>query len=65
MGKDTILGETRDSTGGRQIFVGLTVLGLYGWWGVSGGPAIPVHQRANGAELREQLRFTVNFTLWF
>ena len=64
-GRDTVLGETQETTGGRQIFLGVTVLGLYGWWGVSGGPAIPIHQRANGDPLRERLRFTVNFTLWF
>lgn len=65
IGRDTILGETQRETGGHQVFAGLTALGLYGWWGVSGGPAIPVHQRANGQALRERLRFTINFTFWF
>lgn len=63
-GRDTVVGETREESGGRQVFAGLTVLGLYGWWGVSGGPAIPLYQHANGAVLRERVRLAVNFTFW-
>ncbi len=65
MGENTVNGADQVDTGGRQVFLGLTVLGLYGSWGVSGGPAVPVYQRTNGDPLRERLRFAVNFTLWF
>lgn len=65
MGRDTVRGETDEDSGGRQLFLGLTVLGLYGSWGVSGGPAIPLGQWANGAAPRERLRIAVNFTVWF
>lgn len=64
-GRDTVMGEAMPDTGGRQVFLGITVLGLYGSWGVSGGPALPLHQASNGESLRERVRFAVNLTFWF
>lgn len=58
-------GVERPNSGGHQIFVGPTVLGLFGWWGLSGGPAFPVYRRLNGTQLRENARFIVNSTVWF
>lgn len=63
-GRDTVAGRPSEDTGGRQVFLGLTVLGLYGSWGISGGPAIPVYQSSNGDTPRERLRMAVNFTFW-
>jgi hypothetical protein len=63
-GRDTVTGRPMDDTGGRQVFLGLTLLGLYGSWGISGGPAIPVYQSSNGDAPRERLRTAVNFTFW-
>jgi len=53
------------NTGGHQLFVGPTVLGLFGSWGVSGGPAIAVVNSLNGTQPREAARFIANVTWWF
>lgn len=52
-------------TGGTRIFVGPTLLGLYGPWGISGGPMFPVHQDLNGQQRKDGIRFMVGFTYWF
>ncbi|MGI9037701.1 MAG: hypothetical protein ACR2GQ_02460 [Gemmatimonadota bacterium] len=65
VGRDTALGRTMPDTGSRQVFVGLTALGLYGSWGISGGPAFPLFQSADGDAPRERLRMAANFTFWF
>jgi hypothetical protein len=52
-------------TGGHQIFIGPTLLGLYGSWGLSGGPLVPVFRRMNGIQPPDRLRFIVNTTWWF
>jgi hypothetical protein len=56
--------EVADS-GGHQIFVGPTVLGLYGPWGISGGPLFPIYRNLNGNQRADRFRFAVNFTYWF
>ncbi len=63
--RDMIAGVEGPNTGSHQIFVGPTLLGLYGSWGVSGGPVFPVHQRLNGTQPRDKLRLIVNTTFWF
>ncbi|MCI0432247.1 MAG: hypothetical protein L0271_01165 [Gemmatimonadetes bacterium] len=63
--RDRIMGVVREDAGGRQALVALTVLGLYGSWGVSGGPAVPIVRRMNGVQPRERARFIVNTTFWF
>jgi len=63
--KTTIGGNVQPDRGGHQVFVGPTLLGLYGSWGISGGPVFPVHRRPNGSQPRETLRFIVNVTHWF
>ncbi|MBI4541362.1 MAG: hypothetical protein HY704_17815 [Gemmatimonadetes bacterium] len=65
LARDVVVGVPRADTGGHQIFVGPTLLGLYGSWGVSGGPVFPVYRRVNGSQLRERMRFVVNTTFWF
>lgn len=63
-GRDTVAGRSRQDTGGRQVFLGLTVLGLYGSWGIAGGPAIPLHQSSGSDAAGERLRMAVNVTFW-
>jgi len=58
-------GAPQLNTGGHQLFVGPTVLGLFGSWGVSGGPAFGVVNSMNGTQPREAVRFIVNVTWWF
>lgn len=53
------------NTGGDRIFVGPTLLGLFGAWGVSFGPMFPVVQSLNGAQVAEKVRLGVDFTYWF
>lgn len=63
--RDVIGGLERRDTGGHQVFVGPTLLGLYGAWGISGGPVFPVYQQLNGTQTRDDLRVIVNTTFWF
>ena len=64
-GRDRVRGVRRESSGGHQLFVGPTLLGLYGGWGVSGGPLFPVYRRVNGAQPREKVRVALDFIAWF
>lgn len=61
--RDRVAGVERPDTGGHQVFVGPTLLGLYGDWGVSGGPVFRVYdsQQRRG----DSVRLVVNFTRWF
>lgn len=63
--RDVIAGIEQRDTGGRQVYAGLTLLGLYGPWGVSGGPALPVYRRLDGSQRGDQVRFVVNTAFWF
>lgn len=63
--KDVIAGIEQPSTGGHHVFVGPTLLGLYGSWGISGGPVFPVYRAVNGSQPRERMRLVVNTTFWF
>ncbi|MGH9362145.1 MAG: hypothetical protein ACRD2T_09525 [Thermoanaerobaculia bacterium] len=62
---DEIAGRELPNTGGHELFAGPTVLGLYGPWGISGGPLFPIYSDLNGAQREEDYRFVVNFTYWF
>lgn len=53
------------ATGGHQLFVGPTLLGLYGGWGLSGGPLFPVYRRLNGEQPREKVRLALDLIFWF
>jgi len=63
--RDRLAGVTLPDTGGHQLFVGPTLLGLYGNWGVSGGPVFRVAGRRNGNQPQERVRTVINFTVWF
>lgn len=63
--KNIVAGVSQPNTGAHQVFIGPTVLGLYGSWGISGGPVFPVYRNVNGTQPREKLRLVVNTTFWF
>ncbi len=63
--KDRLVGIGLPNTGGRRIFVGPTLLGLYGPWGISGGPMFPVFSKLNGSQPKDRVRIVVNLTRWF
>jgi len=63
--RNVVAGNEVADSGGLQIFVGPTVLGLYGPWGISGGPLFPVYRNLNGTQHGDRFRFAVNFTYWF
>lgn len=65
MDDDIVVGSAVEGTGGRQVFVALTALGLYGWWGIAGGPALPLLQELDGAQSEDRLRWAVNLTFWW
>jgi len=64
-GKDRVAGKELSASGGHQVFVGPTLLGLYGSWGISGGPLFQVYGNLNGSQREDRVRLVVNFTYWF
>lgn len=65
MDDDVVVDSAVEGTGGRQVFVALTALGLYGWWGIAGGPAFPVVQELDGLQPEDRVRWAVNLTFWW
>ena len=65
VGRDVLDGRPVPDTGGRQSFVALTLLGLYGSWGIAGGPAFPLAEDVAGAAPEERMRLAVNITFWW
>jgi len=62
---DRVAGRDLTNTGGHQVFVGPTVLGLYGDWGISGGPLFRVYSGLRGEQPKDRVRLVVNVTRWF
>ena len=62
---DQIGGIDVTDSGDQQLYGALTVLGLYGSWGVAGGPAFPLYQSLNGNQPNEGMRVVLNLTFWF
>lgn len=62
---DELAGQVVPDTGGHRILVGPTLLGLYGAWGISGGPVFPVHLDLNGFQPRDRVRLALNLSTWF
>lgn len=65
IGSDVLDGQRQPRTGGEQVFIGPTLLGLYGFWGISGGPVFPVYQDWNGSQPKDRIRLAVNATFWW
>lgn len=63
--RDRAAGKGLLNSGGHQVFIGPTLLGLYGPWGISGGPLFPVYSNLNGSQPKDRVRMVVNFTYWF
>ena len=65
VGRDSVSGIESPDSGGRQLYVALTLLGLYGSWGLAGGPAFPLYQSLNGDQRDDGVRLAVNVSFWF
>lgn len=65
VGRDRADGRRVEASGGRRVFAGPTVLGLYGKWGVGAGVLFPIYQHHRDAAAGEQARFTLNLSYWF
>jgi hypothetical protein len=63
--RDRVQGNAVSDSGGHQIFVGPTVLGLFGAWGISGGPQFRVYGNVNGMQRQDSIRLVTNYTCWF
>jgi hypothetical protein len=63
--RDVARGVERGASGGHQLFVGPTLLGLYSGWGISGGPLFPVYRQVNGQQPRETVRLALDVIFWF
>jgi hypothetical protein len=61
--RDEMRGSSVANSGGRKVFLGPSVLGLFGAWGVEMGVLFPVSQSLNGTQPKEDYR--ANFTYWF
>lgn len=65
VGSDTVLGVEQPDSGSRQLYAAFTLLGLYGSWGLAGGPAFPLFQSQNGTQPDDGIRLALNATFWF
>lgn len=65
IGEDRMGGRTMPNSGGDRIFVGPSVLGLYGPYGISIGPLFPVYSKLKGSQRKDRVRLVVNLTYWF
>ena len=63
--EDRLDGTPLANTGGRQLYLAITALGLYESWGIAGGPAFPLYQGINVPGPDERLRFAMNVTFWW
>lgn len=52
-------------TGGHQILLGPTALGIYKNYAVEGGVQFPVYRDVGASVLRESVRYAVNFSYFF
>lgn len=64
-GRDRVEGRPVPNTGGTKGFVGPSVLGLYGAWGIGAGVLVPVYQDVADRDAEEALRLTLNLSYWF
>ena len=63
--RDSRDGIVQTSTGGHQMFLGPTVLGLFGGWGISGGPVFPVYHAMRGSHAKDTMRAALDVITWF
>lgn len=65
IGHDQVEGTKVEASGGERVFVGPTVLGLYGKWGIGAGVLFPIYQDHSDTTADEAARFTLNLSYWF
>lgn len=65
VGSDRTAGVQLEASGGERVFIGPTVLGLYGKWGIGAGVIFPVYQNHRDALASEDARYNVNISYWF
>jgi hypothetical protein len=58
-------GVPMPGTGGHQILLGPSALGLYKNYGISGGVQFPIYRDFPAAQPRERVRYAVNFSYFF
>jgi hypothetical protein len=58
-------GLAMPGTGGHQIFLGPTMLGIYKNYAIEGGVQFPVFRDVGANFQRERFRFAVNFSYFF
>lgn len=58
-------GVEHGGTGGHQLLLGPTVLGLYKNYGIEGGVQAPIYRDLGERVQRETLRYAVNFSYFF
>lgn len=63
--RNQVNGGSVAASGGRKVFLGPSVLGLFGAWGVEMGVLFPVSQSLNGPQPKEDYRAKLVFTYWF
>lgn len=64
-GENTPKGDMKIQSRSKKYFLGPTVLGLYGAWGVSGGLLFPVYQQVTSSFEKEGVRGTVHLSYFF
>lgn len=64
-GESTLKGSVKMNNRSKKYFLGPTLLGLYGPWGVSGGVLFPVSQQVTVPFEKEGMRATLHFSYWF
>ncbi|MCI0348824.1 MAG: hypothetical protein L0Z53_05305 [Acidobacteriales bacterium] len=58
-------GARMPGTGGHQIFLGPTVLGIYKNYAIEGGVQFPVFRDVGASFQREQFRYSINISYFF
>jgi hypothetical protein len=58
-------GSPMPGTGGHQLFLGPTALGIYKNYAIEGGVQWPLYRNIGSALQRERFRFAVNFIYFF
>ncbi|HEX4299906.1 MAG TPA: hypothetical protein VH327_03460 [Gammaproteobacteria bacterium] len=63
--RNELNGTELPDSGGKKLFAGPSVLGLFGAWGVEMGVLLPVSQSLNGNQPKDDYRAKAVFTYWF
>lgn len=58
-------GVRMPSTGGHQIFLGPTMLGIYKNYAIEGGVQFPIYRDVGAHFQRERFRYAINFSYFF